>query len=68
MNKILLEAAEKTMLEYQDAFDELYEFLEHAPFDFKNGVTDPTGSIDEGEVLGFKYLTELLEKYKHLRD
>ena len=67
MKEVLLQAAMKTMLEYQDAFEELYDFLDKAPFDFKNGNTDPTGTTDEGEVLGYRYLKELLEKFEHLR-
>ena len=53
--------------ELTEAFQECFDFLELAPFDFRNGVTDPTGSVDEGEVLGSKYLCEILEKYRGLR-
>jgi len=37
-------------------------FLENAPFCFKNGVEH--NGIDEGDVLGSKYMLELIDKIK----
>jgi hypothetical protein len=43
---------------------DIKRFLEEegGHIDFKNGNTDPTGTIDEGEVIGYKYLHGLLER------
>jgi len=43
------------------AIDEVIGWMEHAPFDSSNGVTDPTGTVDEGNVVGWRYHGELLD-------
>jgi hypothetical protein len=41
------------------ALTEVHEFIEHAEFDFANGNTDESGTVDEGNVLGYRALNRL---------
>lgn len=48
--------------EVLDALEEAIEHLELAPIEYSNGVTDPTGAMDEGEFYGWKAHEKLLKK------
>lgn len=63
-----IQKLETALLEADKGLENLLEFLEQAPFDFKNGNTCPNGIIDEGEVLGTTYLGELIEKESITRE
>lgn len=41
--------------EMTKVLEECLDWLNNAPISYENGNTDPTGSIDEGDVLGWRY-------------
>lgn len=57
-----LQGYKQSILDQAECIEEVKEFLEQAPFDFHNGNTDPTGYMDEGDVLGNEFLGKLIEQ------
>lgn len=52
--------------DYKSALQEAVEWLDQAPFDYSNDVTDSTGMTDEGNVRGWNAHGKMVEKFKIL--
>lgn len=57
----LIKASEE-IKKLRELLTETVGFLEHAEFDFSNGNTDSTGTIDEGNVRGWQQCGKLIDK------
>ena len=64
-NRQTLWLAEKAKRErLQKELQKAIDWLERAPFDYSNGNTDSTGTIDEGNVYGWQAHHQLVEELK----
>ena len=53
-NRPFAEKAEAELEAVEQAARNALDWLNKAPFDYSNGNTDPTGTIDEGSVRGWQ--------------
>jgi hypothetical protein len=61
-----IKSAQKELVErIEPIIAKLIETISHG--DYKNGNTDETGMIDEGEVLQFNYVGELMNQWQNLK-
>jgi hypothetical protein len=52
--------------ELLNACKELEDHLSNAPFNYENGVTDPSSGLDEGTVTGWQVHEKLLDMLRNI--
>lgn len=55
---------ERANAKLSSACREALTWLENAPLDYSNGVTDPTGTMDEGNVRGWQGHEQIVNSLK----